>query len=83
MKAFNLRKTVMRNNFTKIFGNIGQRRNVFKQRWENWKLITKRSKMAMHRRAAQGWRNQTFGRLQALKIRLQYGRRKPTRRFIK
>jgi hypothetical protein len=80
MRRFNFRKTTPRNNFTKIFGRVGARRTV---------IFTKRLKkkrrgfMQMYRRAKQGWRNQTFGRIQALKLRLQYGRLKPIRRFIK
>jgi hypothetical protein len=80
VKEFNFRKTVMRNNFTKVFGKVGRRRTVVIQQR---KLVTKRTKMQKHRRAAQGWRNQIFGSLQALKIRLQYGRRAPIRKFIK
>jgi hypothetical protein len=87
MKNFNFRKTIMRNNFTRIFGKSGRRRVLTDftmmgaGRWRST-FVTK-SKIQWHRRAAQGWMNQTFGRLQALKIRLQYGRRKPTRRFIR
>jgi hypothetical protein len=37
--------------------------------------------MQKYRRAAQGWRNQTYGRLVALKLLIKFGRRTPTRRF--
>jgi hypothetical protein len=37
--------------------------------------------MQMYRRASQGWRNQTYGRLCALKIYVRFGKRKPSRRF--
>ena len=80
MRKFNFRKTTPRNAFTKIFGRVGQRRTLFIGKKIRSK---KRSMLKMYRRAAQGWRNQTYGRLQALKIRLDYGRRVPTRRFIK
>ena len=96
MKQFNFRKRTRRNNFTKIFGDIDRRRTlIFKPQrkshsgfiWRYWHISLSgrghRSKMKMYRRAAQGWRNKTFGRLQALKIRLQYNRRTPVRRFIK
>jgi hypothetical protein len=43
----------------------------------------KRTKMQMIRRASQGWRNQTYGRLSALKDRLRYGRYTPIRRFLR
>jgi hypothetical protein len=41
----------------------------------------KRTKMQMIRRAHQGWRNKVIGTLQALRIRLKYGRRKPIAQF--
>lgn len=80
MRNFRFRKTIKRNTFTTIFGGVGQRKFAILPR-----PIAKalRTKMQMYRRAAQGWRNQTFGRLTALKVMLQYGKRKPTRRFIK
>jgi hypothetical protein len=94
---FNFPRIKRRNNFTKIFGNVGKRRTLKDFRshvphhlhrilfWTKMWLRkqVKRTKMQMHRRAAQGWRNQTYGRMQAMKIRLQYGRRKVIRRFIK
>ena len=80
MKNFNRNKTIKRNHFTVIFGGMGKRKSVVLPRP---KVRSMRTKMQMFRRAAQGWRNQTFGRLIALKLLLQYGRRKPIRRFIK
>jgi hypothetical protein len=80
MRSFNFRKTTPRTNFTKIFGRVGARRTtIFTKRLSK----KKRNLLQMYRRAAQGWRNQTFGRLQALKLRLQYGRKNPIRKFIK
>jgi len=78
LKKFNFRKTVIRNDFTNIFGGVGRRRLVFIRKWN---LVTRRFKMQKIRRAHQGWRNKTFGSIQALKIRLMYGRRKPTPQF--
>jgi len=79
VKHFNFRRTVMRNDFTTVFGGIGRRRTVFTRKTKH-RPVT-RTKMQMTRRAHQGWRNKVFGSIQALKIRLQYGRRKPTPQF--
>ena len=78
MLKFKFRRTVTRNNFTRLFGGVGRRRTVFIQKWN---LITKRFKMQKIRRAHQGWRNRVIGTIQALKIRLQYGRRKSVPQF--
>ena len=77
---FSFKKTVGRNGFTLIFGRVGKRRCVFydKGRKPN---DYKRTRMQKYRRAAQGWRNQTYGRLVALKLLIKFGRRTPTRRF--
>ena len=75
MLEFNFRKTVARNNFTKIFGRVGARRTVIRHFLGC--LMTKRFKLQAIRRAHQGWRNVTFGMLHGLKIRLKYGRRTP------
>jgi hypothetical protein len=69
---------IKRNDFTKIFGGIGRRKSIKNQ---IKKKTVARSKMQKIRRAHQGWRNKIFGSLQALKIRLQYGRRKPIPQF--
>ena len=74
MKRFNFKKTIRRNNFTTIFGGVGRRRTVV-TRQSATRLVIRRFKMQMIRRAHQGWRNKQFGTLHALKIRLQYGRR--------
>jgi hypothetical protein len=80
MRRFNFRKTTPRTNFTKIFGRVGARRTtIFTKRLKK----KKRSVMQMFRRAKQGWRNKQFGSIQALKLRLSYGRRTPIRKFIK
>ena len=70
----------MRNDFTTIFGGAGRRRSV-KDFFNIKKVIKARFKMQKIRRAHQGWRNKVFGTIQALKIRLMYGRRKPTPQF--
>lgn len=82
MKNFNRNKTTKRNPFTIIFGGAGRRRSLLFN-FRRGKFAPMRTKMQKFRRAAQGWRNQTFGRLMALRIRLKFKRRKPIRRFIK
>ena len=80
MKRFNFRKRIMRNDFTKVFGNVGARRTVTRQ---TKKCLVLRFKMVQIRRAHQGHRNKTFGMIQALRIRRVYGRRKSTALFRK
>ena len=77
---FQFRKTVLRNDFTKMFGGAGGRRTI-KDFFSKPKRIKVRFKMQTIRRAHQGWRNKKFGSLTALKIRLMYGRRPPTPQF--
>jgi len=72
MTKFNRRKTIKRNSFTAVFGGFGQRRPLFFGRLKF--SFRKRTKMQSIRRAHQGFRNQIFGRVNALKIRLMYGR---------
>jgi len=90
MKNFRFRKTIKRNNFTKIFGGVGQRRFVSTYvKGGRMERILERlcfnkiphTKMQKTRRAHQGWRNKIFGSIQALKIRLKYGRRKSVTQF--
>lgn len=81
MKNFNFRKTVMRNDFTTIFGGFGRRRNVIIKK--NTLRCVKRAKMQKVRRAHQGWRNKTFGTINALKVRRLFGRRKPVSQLRK
>lgn len=95
MHKFRFPKTKKRNNFTKIFGGAGKRRFIQQlkshiprplDRIIHWTHIylsgqKHRTKMQKIRRSHQGWRNKTFGTIQALKIRLQYGRRRPTPQF--
>lgn len=79
-EKFRFKKTTLRNDFTTVFGGVGSRRYVFVDP-KGKPVLHKRTRLQMHRRAAQGWRNQTFGRLTALKMLIQFGRRKPVRRF--
>lgn len=80
MKLFDFRKTTLRNGFTVIFGGVGQRRTVFINRGAKPNHY-KRTRMQMYRRASQGWRNQTYARLCALKLYVRFGKRKPATRF--
>ena len=78
MRLLNFRKTTPRTFFTAIFGSVGKRRTVFfgKPFGGN-----KRTKMQMIRRAHQGWRNKRIGTIEAIKVRLRYGRHKPIPQF--
>ena len=78
MRLLNFRKTTPRTFFTTTFGSVGKRRTVF---FRGTLEGAKRTKMQMIRRAHQGWRNRVIGTLQALRIRLKYGRRKPVAQF--
>ena len=80
MKLFDFRKTTLRNGFTVIFGGVGHRRTVFVDP-KGKPVYHKRTRMQMYRRASQGWRNQTYTRLCALKLYVQFGKRKPATRF--
>jgi len=71
----------MRNDFTTIFGGFGRRRNVIIKK--NTLRCVKRAKMQKVRRAHQGWRNKTFGTINALKVRRLFGRRKPVSQLRK
>ena len=77
---FRFKKTTLRNDFTVVFGGVGERRTIFIDR-EYRPNDHKRTRMQKIRRAAQGWRNKTYGRFIALKMMLRYGKRKPARRF--
>jgi len=70
---FRFRKTAARNGWTKIFGGIGRRRSI-KDFFSTKAPVKKRFNMQMVRRSHQGHRNKVFGSLNALKIRLQFGR---------
>jgi len=77
---FRFRRTTLRTGFTTIFGGVGHRRTVFISKTDK-PIHYRRTRMQMYRRASQGWRNQTYGRLCALKIYVRFGKRTPSRRF--
>jgi hypothetical protein len=81
---FNFRKIIRRNNFTQIFKGFGERRLVtaYKQmKIECRKPRQSRTTNQRLRRANQGFRNKIFGRLNALKMRLTFGRFKKVPQF--
>jgi len=80
MKKFRFPRIIKRKLFTIIFGDAGKRRFI-QDYFNKPKRIKERFKMQKIRRAHQGWRNKVHGTVSALKIRLQYGRRKPTSQF--
>ena len=80
MKKFNFRRTTPRTGFTEIFGGVGRRRTVLTNKGPKPNHY-KRTRMQMYRRASQGWRNQTYARLCALKLVIKFGKRKPSKRF--
>jgi hypothetical protein len=90
MKSFRFPRIVKRKLFTTIFGGVGKRRYV--QDFKSYipspltRIVltpppVKRFKMTWIRRSHQGWRNRVFGSAQAIKIRLQFGRRRSTPQF--
>jgi hypothetical protein len=80
MVKFNFRKTTLRNGFTTIFGGVGSPRTVFVDP-KGKPVFYKRTRMQMYRRASQGWRNQTYTRLCALKLYVRFGILKPATLF--
>jgi hypothetical protein len=81
---FRFRKTIRRNIFTQIFKGFGERRLVtaYKQmKIECRKPRQRRTLSQRLRRASQGYRNKIFGRLNALKTRLMFGRYKKLPQF--
>jgi hypothetical protein len=84
MAKFNFRKTIRRNTFTQVFKGFGGRRLVTD--YKHMKVVcrnprAKRTNIQKIRRASQGFRNKIFGRLNALKMRLMFGRHKSTPQF--
>jgi hypothetical protein len=77
MTNFRFRKTIRRNTFTQVFKGFGSRRLVtdYKHIKINVRNPRKRRTLSQRiRRASQGYRNKIFGRLNALKMRLTFGR---------
>ena len=71
-----------------VFGNVGRKRFVSTN--QKYKRVIRiyigydsppRYKQEKIRRAHQGWRNRIFGTIQALRVRLQFGRRPVTPQF--
>jgi hypothetical protein len=81
LKKFNQRKTIKRNSFTAVFGGFGKRRRIYYVRKTIPYGLRKRTKMQMIRRAHQGFRNQIFGRVNAIKMRLAFGRKNKVSQF--
>ena len=79
MKKFNRIKTIKRNSFTAVFGGFGKRRPLVTRQIKY--CLVKRFKMQMIRRAHQGFRNTIFGRVNAIKVRLAFGRYKKVPQF--
>jgi hypothetical protein len=77
MLSFKFRKIIRRNSFTQIFKSFGKRR--FMLDYKHLKIVcrnprAKRTKMQRIRRANQGHRNKIYGRLNAIKMQLMFGR---------
>ena len=84
MTNFQFRKTIRRNAFTQVFKGFGGRRLVTD--YKHMKIVCRnprqrRTLSQRLRRASQGFRNKIFGRLNALKMRLMFGRHKATPQF--
>jgi hypothetical protein len=84
MQKFSFRKTIRRNSFTQVFKGFGGRRLItdYKQMKIECRKPRQRRPLSQRiRRASQGFRNKIFGRLNALKMRLMFGRHKKTPQF--
>jgi hypothetical protein len=84
MTRFNFRKTIRRNSFTQVFKGFGGRRLVTDYKQMKIACRNPRARRTLSqrlRRASQGFRNKIFGRLNAIKMRLMFGRHKKTPQF--
>jgi hypothetical protein len=77
MISFKFRKIIRRNAFTQVFKSFGKRRSMFDYKY--LKIVcrnprAKRTSNQMIRRANQGYRNKIYGRINAIKTRLTFGR---------
>jgi hypothetical protein len=82
MKKFNFRKSIKRNDFTAVFGGFGKRRLIMDYYPTHVRKPRQRRSLSQRlRRASQGFRNKIFGRLNALKMRLMFGRHIKTPQF--
>lgn len=71
---------VKRNLFTILFNSVGKRKaKMLGYRRSKW--APERFKMQKIRRSHQGYRNRIYGSIQAIKMRLHYGRRKVIAQF--
>ena len=80
MRLLNFRKTVRRNSFSQVFKSFGTRRTVLSYVTSKIKF-KRRTKMQHLRRANQGYRNKIFGRVNAIKMRLTFGRHNKVPQF--
>ena len=77
MISFKFRKIIRRSSFTQIFKSFGKRRSMLD--YKHLKIVcrnprAKRTSNQMIRRANQGYRNKIYGRINAIKMRLTFGR---------
>jgi hypothetical protein len=77
---FNIRSRIKRSVFTTVFGSVGRRRRLpdFNSKP---KIRVLRFKMICIRRSNQGYRNRIIGAINAIKLRLKYGRRPTVPKF--
>jgi hypothetical protein len=80
LKQFNFPRTIKRKLFNIIFGGIGKRRLITDYNPKR-KPLALQFRMVWIRRSHQGWRNRVYGSIIAIKLRLQYGRRKGVPQF--
>ena len=90
MKSFRFKKLAKRCVFNVVFGNVGRKRFVttYVKSDRVIAILTRLEKNTIPRyrqekirRAHQGWRNRVFGTIQAIQVRLKYGRRPVTPQF--
>ena len=77
MISFKFRKIIRRNSFTQVFKSFGTRRLVMD--YKHIKIVCRnpraqRTSNQMIRRANQGYHNKIYGRINALRTRLTFGR---------
>ena len=80
MKSFNFPRTIKRKLFNIIFGGVGKRRLITDYNPRR-RPLPLQFRMMWIRRSHQGWRNRVYGSIIAIKLRLQYGRRKSVPQF--
>jgi len=80
MKKFRFPRTIKRKLFNIIFGGVGKRRLITDYNPRR-RPLPLQFRMMWIRRAHQGWRNKVIGTINALKLRLLFGRMKSTPQF--